>query len=65
MTKPVVTVAAMMLVEEGRMSLDEPIAKYLPEFKDMKVAVESFDAVTGRARFLHRAREAPDHACRI
>jgi CubicO group peptidase (beta-lactamase class C family) len=47
MTKPVVSVAAMMLVEEGRLSLEEPIAKYIPEFKDMKVAVESFDPATG------------------
>src|ERR1700674_3885316 len=51
MTKPVVTVAAMILVEEGRLSLDEPISKYLPEFKDMKVGVESFDAATGSASF--------------
>jgi len=47
MTKPVVSVAAMMLVEEGRLTLEEPIAKYIPEFKDMKVAVESFDPATG------------------
>ena len=47
MTKPYTSVAAMMLVEEGRLTLEEPIAKYLPEFKDMKVAVESFDPATG------------------
>ena len=47
MTKPVVSVAAMMLVEEGRLSLDEPISKYLPEFKDMKVAIEGYDPATG------------------
>jgi CubicO group peptidase (beta-lactamase class C family) len=47
MTKPVVTVAAMILVEEGKLGLDEPISKYLPEFKDMKVGVESFDPATG------------------
>jgi CubicO group peptidase (beta-lactamase class C family) len=51
MTKPVVSVAAMMLVEEGRLSLDEPIAKYIPEFKDMKVGVESFDPATGVQSF--------------
>jgi len=51
MTKPVVTVAAMILVEEGRLSLDEPISKYLPEFKDMKVGVESFDPATGAQLF--------------
>ena len=44
MTKPVVSVAAMMLVEEGRLGLQEPISKYIPEFKDMKVGVETTDA---------------------
>jgi CubicO group peptidase (beta-lactamase class C family) len=44
MTKPVVSVAAMMLVEEGRLGLQEPVSKYIPEFKDMKVGVESKDA---------------------
>ncbi|WP_054529182.1 serine hydrolase domain-containing protein [Erythrobacter sp. SG61-1L] len=37
MTKPITTVAAMMLVEEGRISLDAPIARYIPEFADMRV----------------------------
>jgi len=32
MTKPVVSVAAMMLVEEGKLGLQEPVSKYLPEF---------------------------------
>ncbi|HVY04345.1 MAG TPA: serine hydrolase domain-containing protein [Burkholderiales bacterium] len=44
MTKPVVSVAAMMLVEEGRLGLQEPVSKFIPEFKDMKVGVESKDA---------------------
>ncbi|HSC29398.1 MAG TPA: serine hydrolase domain-containing protein [Vicinamibacterales bacterium] len=37
MTKPVTSVAAMILVEEGRLLLSDPIAKFLPEFKDMGV----------------------------
>ena len=40
MTKPLVTTGAMMLFEEGKLSLDEPIATYLPELKNMKVAVD-------------------------
>ena len=44
MTKPVVSVAAMMLVEEGKLGLQEPVSKYIPEFKDMKVGIESKDA---------------------
>ncbi len=37
MTKAVTAVAVMMLVEEGKIALDDPAAKYLPEFKDVKV----------------------------
>lgn len=37
MTKPITTVAAMMLYEEGCFQLDDPIAKYLPEFADIRV----------------------------
>jgi CubicO group peptidase (beta-lactamase class C family) len=41
MTKPIVSVAAMMLWEEGRFLLGDPLAKYLPDFAAPKVAVES------------------------
>lgn len=37
MTKPITIVAAMMLCEEGKFKLDEPVSKYLPEFKATKV----------------------------
>src|SRR5271170_588686 len=37
MTKPIVSVAAMTLVEEGRLDLDAPVSQYLPEFADLKV----------------------------
>ena len=37
MTKPITTVAAMMLYEEGKFQLDDPVARYLPEFKDVQV----------------------------
>jgi len=37
MTKPVTSVAAMMLVEEGKLKLDDPITRWLPEFADMQV----------------------------
>src|SRR5262249_55812499 len=39
-TKPVTGVALMMLVEEGRVRLSDPVSKFIPEFKDLKVAVE-------------------------
>ena len=39
MTKPVMGVAVMMLVEEGALRLNDPVSKYIPSFKGMKVAV--------------------------
>ena len=39
MTKPIASVGAMMLWEEGRFQLRDPVSKFLPEFADMKVAV--------------------------
>jgi CubicO group peptidase (beta-lactamase class C family) len=47
MTKPFVSVAALMLVEEGRMKLSDPISNWIPEMKNMKVLVEKKDA-TGK-----------------
>ncbi|MGA2792283.1 MAG: serine hydrolase domain-containing protein [Roseiarcus sp.] len=40
MTKPIVSVAVMMLVEEGRLLISDPLAKFVPEFADPKVGVE-------------------------
>src|ERR1700760_4213572 len=37
MTKPVTSVAAMMLYEEGRFELTDPVSKFIPAFKDMRV----------------------------
>ena len=44
MTKPITTVAAMMLFEQGKLSLTDPVAKYIPAFKDVKVGEEKKDA---------------------
>ena len=38
MTKAITTTAAMMLMEEGRLGLDDPVSKYIPEFADVRVA---------------------------
>ena len=40
MTKPITSVAVMMLYEEGKFLLEDPISKYLPEFKNPKVLVK-------------------------
>jgi CubicO group peptidase (beta-lactamase class C family) len=40
MSKPIASVAAMILVEEGKLSLGDPVAKYIPQIAEMKVGVE-------------------------
>lgn len=40
MTKPIVSVAALTLIEDGRMGLADPVSLYLPELKGLKVGVE-------------------------
>jgi CubicO group peptidase (beta-lactamase class C family) len=44
MTKPITSVAAMMLIDDGKLSLDDPVAKYIPAFAGTKVGVEGNDA---------------------
>jgi CubicO group peptidase (beta-lactamase class C family) len=48
MSKPVTSAAAMILVEEGKLELDAPVSRYLPELKDMQVGVEKANSVTGK-----------------
>lgn len=48
MTKPLVSVAAMMLVEDGKLVLEAPVARYIPSFANVKVGVEKVDAATGQ-----------------
>jgi CubicO group peptidase (beta-lactamase class C family) len=65
MTKPVTSAAAMMLVEEGRLRLGDPLAQYLPMFKNMQVYTPrggaDFDLlparreITVRDLFIHTA----------
>jgi CubicO group peptidase (beta-lactamase class C family) len=40
LSKPITSVVAMMLVDEGKIKLDDPVAKYIPAFADVKVGVE-------------------------
>ena len=44
MTKPITSAAILMLMEEGRLRLADPIATYLPAFKDVKVLDTSIDS---------------------
>ena len=40
MTKPLVSLGIMMLVEDGHILLNDPLAKYIPEFSSQKVGIE-------------------------
>ncbi len=44
MSKPITSVVAMMLIDEGKLRLDDPIAKYIPSFANVKVGVEDAGA---------------------
>ncbi len=48
MTKPMVSVAAMLLVEDGKLQLNDPVSKHLPAFKNMQVSVAKADAEFAR-----------------
>ncbi len=47
MTKPITGVAVLMLYEEGKFFLNDPVARYLPELADLEVALSTADGQTG------------------
>ena len=51
MTKPLASTALMMLVEDGRVQLTDPVSKFLPSFKNPMVSVPSFDPVFNGTSF--------------
>ena len=57
MTKPIVSLATLMLVEQGRLQLTDPLTKYLPMFAGRQVAVQE----DGKVRLEPAAREATVH----
>ena len=58
MTKPLTVVAALMLMERGSMLLTDPVVRYLPEFKNLKVGVERIDAAGQRHLDLESVKRA-------
>jgi CubicO group peptidase (beta-lactamase class C family) len=56
-TKPVLGVAAMMMIEEGLISPSDPISKYIPEFVDLKVAVPDEAADKGKGKSSGKKKE--------
>ena len=59
MTKPIVSVAAMTLAEEGKLDLAAPVSQYLPEFSDLQVGVEQRDAKTGETVLVMEPQRRP------
>ncbi len=59
LTKPIASVAAMMLVEEGKLQLDDPVQRYLPELKDMQVGIEKPNATTGKPELVFEPARRP------
>jgi len=51
MTKPLVSVAAVMLMEEGRLVLTDPVSRFLPEFTKLQVSVPRVDPTFGRVTY--------------
>lgn len=48
MTKPIISVGAMILAEEGKLDIGAPVSSYLSEFKDLRVRAEQVDPATGK-----------------
>ena len=59
MTKPIVSVGAMVLVEEGKLDIAAPVSNYLPEFKDLQVRVEQIDPATGKKETVMQPQMRP------
>ncbi|HLZ06489.1 MAG TPA: serine hydrolase domain-containing protein [Bradyrhizobium sp.] len=58
MSKPITAVAAMMLVDDGKIALHDPLSKYIPSFADVKVGVEQKDA-SGKAELTLEPLQRP------
>jgi len=59
LSKPITSVALMMLVEEGRVQLEDPVSVYLPELTNLKVGVEKTAADGSRELVMEPARREP------
>lgn len=57
MTKPYTSVAAMMLVEEGKLRLTDPLSRYIPAFAKLEVSVASADPLTGAVKYTNIAAD--------
>ena len=53
MTKPYTSVAIMMLMEEGKLRVTDPVSKYIPAFANLQVSAERTDPYTGAAKYVN------------
>ena len=53
MTKPYTSVAAMILMEEGRLRISDPVSKFIPAFANLQVSVPTTDPSTGATRYVN------------
>jgi CubicO group peptidase (beta-lactamase class C family) len=53
MTKPYTSVAIMMLMEEGKLRLTDPLSKYIPQFANLQVSVERTDPYTSATKYVN------------
>jgi CubicO group peptidase (beta-lactamase class C family) len=58
MSKPITSVAAMMLVDDGKLALDDPLSKYIPAFADVRVGVDG-RGEDGKAAFATEPLKRP------
>ena len=61
MTKPFTSAAAMMLAEEGKLLIADPVSRYIPEFADLEVAVDSDDRSASKPKTEPARREMSVH----
>src|ERR1700686_1580592 len=59
MTKPIISVGAMILAEEGKLDIAAPVSNLLPEFKDLQVRVEQIDPATGKKEVVMQPQVRP------
>jgi CubicO group peptidase (beta-lactamase class C family) len=58
-SKPITSVAAMMLVEDGKLDLAAPVGQYIPDLKDVMVGVETRDPVSGEIKLALEPQKRP------
>ena len=59
LTKPVTVAAALILLEQGRLLLSDPVSRYLPELRALRVGVESIDPATNERRLTLQPAQRP------